>query len=112
MWNKIGVNEKGSLTNFPQRCELEDVVFVHCNQVTSGYFNGDINYDYPEDSEFGFYNDDGAFFAADEVSSWCYKADLMQSIEESDSVTPSCTDYIDIPKSINSEEAFIAWMTT
>ncbi len=107
MWNKIGVDEKGNLTNYPQRCELEDVVFVD----NYGYIHDEGYFD--EDS-MEFKAGDGIIesFTLDEVISWCYKADLIQSIEESDSVTPSCTDYIDIPKSINSEEAFIAWMTT
>ncbi len=76
MWNKIGVDEKGNLTNYPQRCELEDVVFVSKSYIYEGYF---------DEEDMKFKGGDGLieYFTPDEVSSWCYKADLMQSIEES-----------------------------
>lgn len=81
MWNKVYFNEsKGRLEGFPKRCDIEDIVFVVGDDLYTGYFDDSINYENPEDSDFGFYTeDDPSFFEADSVSCWCYKGDLITS---------------------------------
>ena len=80
MWNRIEANDDtGSLENYPMRDE--DIVFLVGSEFYTGYFMNDINYEQPDDSDFGFYHSDGdCFVECEMVLAWCYSADLIESV--------------------------------
>lgn len=80
MWSKIFFNQdKGRFDNYPKRDE--DVVFILVEEVYSGYFLNEMDYEHPEDSEVGFIDDNGRVFGElDIVEYWCYKSDFMDSV--------------------------------
>jgi len=80
-WNKVFFNQtKDSFDGYPKR--EEDVVFILGEEVYSGFFLNEINYEHPEDSEVGFIDDNDLVFGElDIVEYWCYKSDFMESVK-------------------------------